>query len=205
MALPAGAGGTIRSFHTTRLHDERHLPARGERLHPPDRGCPRRGRPLRRDRDALPPGAQRVPPHRARQGHLPRLRHRPGVRGPLPSPLRRHEPGDGGHGVRGGHPARHPLARLRLGRAPVLRLRLLRAHVRVRAGADPEGTRLRRLADRGADPRGRGNRHRRRASRARTGTGPWRRTSISSSACVPGSSPTAPTCCARRSTWPRPT
>ncbi len=33
----------------------------------------------------------------------------------------------------------------------------------------------------------------------------WRRTSTCSAACAPASSPTAPTCCARRSTWRRPT
>ena len=36
-------------------------------------------------------------------------------------------------------------------------------------------------------------------------SGPWRRTSTCSRGCAPASSRTAPACCARRSTWPRPT
>ena len=82
-------------------------------------------------RHPLPAGAERLPPHRSRQVHLPQLRHRPGVRRPLPPALRRHQPHEGGAGVHRRHPGRRALARVRLGRAPVLRLRLLRAALRV--------------------------------------------------------------------------
>ena len=95
-------------------------------------------------RHALPARAQRLPPHRARQGDLDRLRPRPGVRRDLPPPVRRHQPGEGGGRVRRGDPGGHALARLRLGAAPLLRLRLLRAALPVGGGADPPRPRLRR-------------------------------------------------------------
>jgi glutaminyl-tRNA synthetase len=56
--------------------------------------------------------------------------------GPLSPALRRHQPGDRGARVRRGDPGRREVARLRLGRAPVLRQRLLRAAVRLRGRAD---------------------------------------------------------------------
>ncbi len=65
--------------------------------------------------DPLPARAQRLPAHRARQGHLPRLRPRRGAGRPLPPALRRHQPHQGEPGVRRRHHARRPLARLRLG------------------------------------------------------------------------------------------
>ena len=91
-------------------------------------------------RHALPSRAQRLPPHRPRQVDLPELRHRRGVRRPLPPALRRHEPGQGGAGVHRLHRDRRALARLRLGRAPLLRLGLLRAALRVgRATSSADG------------------------------------------------------------------
>ena len=92
---------------------------------------------------AVPARAQRLPPHRARQGDLDRLRPRPGVRRDLPSPLRRHQSRQGGGRVRRRDPGGRALARLRLGPAPLLRVRLLRAALPVGGGADPPGPRLR--------------------------------------------------------------
>ena len=74
-------------------------PARATRLHPRDRRRGHRGRPDRGTRHPLPARAQRLPPHRPRQVDLPQLRHRRGVRRPLPPPVRRHQPDQGGAGV----------------------------------------------------------------------------------------------------------
>jgi len=65
----------------------------------------------------------------------------------LPSALRRHQPREGGAGVHPVHPAGCPVAGLRLGRAQVPCLGLLRAALRLCRGADPpwEGLRGRRL------------------------------------------------------------
>ena len=95
-------------------------------------------------RHAIPARAQRLPPHRPRQGDLDRLRPRPGIRRDVPPPLRRHQPRQGGGRVRRSDPGGHPLARLRLGSAPLLRLRLLRAALPVGGGADPPRPGLRR-------------------------------------------------------------
>ena len=103
-------------------------------------------------RHAVPARAQRLPPHRARQGDLDRLRPRAGVRRDLPPALRRHQPRQGGRRVRRGHPGGRALARLRLGPAPLLRLRLLRAALPVGGGADPPRARLRRRPLRRGDP-----------------------------------------------------
>ena len=92
------------------------------RLHPRHRGRGPRVGPRHEGRHPLPARAQRPPPHRPRQVHLPRLRRRGRVRRPLQPPVRRHEPAQGGAGVHRRHPGRHPLAGLRLGREPVLRV-----------------------------------------------------------------------------------
>ncbi len=154
-------------------------------------------------RHALPARAQRLPPHRPREVDLPELRHRAGVRRPLPPALRRHEPGQGGAGVHRLHRGRRPLARLRLGRAPLLRLGLLRAALRV--GRPPHQGRqgLRRRPLRRGDPRAPRHAHRARHARARGATARPRRASTCSSACAPASSRTGRACCAPRSTWPR--
>ena len=59
--------------------------------------------------------------------------------------------------------------------------------------------------ERRRDPRAPRHVHRAGHARARGATGRPRRTSTCSRACAPASSPTARACCARRSTWPRPT
>src|SRR3989304_2234481 len=84
---------------------------------------------------ALPPRAERLPPHRSRQIDLPELRHRKGFRRGLPSAVRRHEPGDRGHEVRRGDHARRAGAGVRLGGKSVFRLGLLRATLRIRGPA----------------------------------------------------------------------
>ena len=118
-----------------------------KRLHPRDRrersgvGQARRPR-----RHALSARAERLPPHRPRQVDLPELRHRRGERGRrLPPALRRHQSQRRGGGVRRVDQGGRALARLRLGRAPVLRLGLLRAALRLRRPADRgrQGLRLR--------------------------------------------------------------
>ena len=121
----AGASPPV-SIQTPDLDRER------ARLHPRDR----RRRPARRPassprRHALPARAQRLPAHRPRQVDLPELRHRQRVRRPLQPPVRRHEPGQGGAGVHRRDRGGRPLARLRLGRAPVPRVGLLRAALRL--------------------------------------------------------------------------
>ena len=68
-------------------------------------------------RDALSARAERLPAHRPRQGDLRRLRPGAGVRRHLQPALRRHQPDHRGRRVRRGDPGRHPLARLRVGRA----------------------------------------------------------------------------------------
>ena len=112
----------------------------------------RDGRAHRR-RHPVPAGAQRLSPHRPRQVDLPELRHRRRVRRPLPPPVRRHEPAQGGAGVPRRDPGRRALARLRLGRAPVPRLRLLRAAVRLGGPPHPQRRRLCRRPVRRRDPR----------------------------------------------------
>ena len=133
---------------------------RRRRLHPRHR----RRRPRRRQaqprRHPLPPRAQRLPPHRPRQVDLPQLRDRPREpRRPLQPALRRHQPDHRRPRVRRGDPARRPLAGLRVGR-PLLRLRLLRAVLRLGGGADRRRQGLRRQPLRGGDPRLPRHRHR---------------------------------------------
>ena len=197
-----GAARTARV--TSRTGADEPNESRAPQLHRGDhrRGPSRAGK-LRRPRaHALPARAQRLPAHRPRQVDLPQLRHRRGVRRPVQPALRRHQPDQGGGGVRRVDQRGRPLARLRLGRPAVLRLGLLRAALRVGRAADPQGQGLRLRPDRRRDPRV--PRH---ADRARPGQPvprplASRRTSTCSGACARASSPTAPACCARRSTWP---
>ncbi len=85
-----------------------------------------------------------------------------------------------------------------------LRLRLLRAALRVGRRPHQEGRGLRLRPDRRPGPRIPGHREQGRAGRAPTGTAPSRRTSTSSPGCGPASSPTARRPCGPRSTWPTP-
>ena len=75
----------------------------------------------------FPARAQRLSAHRSLQGAVHRLRHRGEVRRSVQPAHGRHQPGQGGRGVRRRHPGGYPLARLRLGRPVFLRLGLLRA------------------------------------------------------------------------------
>ena len=134
---------------------ERRQPShsRAERFHPRDRRRRRaRGQGLG-GRHPLPARAERLPPHRPPQVDRAQLRDRAGVRRALPPALRRHQPDQGGAGVHRRDPAGHPLARLRLGRAPLLRLRLLPAALRLGRAPDPDRQRLRRRPLRRRDPR----------------------------------------------------
>ena len=60
-----------------------------------------------------------------------------GIRRALQPALRRHQPGQGRAGIHRRHQARRALARLRLGRAPLPRLRLFRAALRLGRAPDP--------------------------------------------------------------------
>ena len=174
------------------------------RLHPHDHHGGREGREARRTcGHAVPARAERLPPHRARQVDLPQLRRRRGVRRHLQPAVRRHQPHQGRRRVRRVDPGGRALARLRLERRAALRVRLLRDALRVRRSPDRAGQGVRRQPDRRRDPRLPRHADRARAGRARTAIGRSRRTSISSRGCAPGSSTTARTCCARRSTWRR--
>ena len=110
--------------------------------------------------DALPAGAQRLPAHRPRQVHLPQLRHRPGVRRTLPPALRRYQPHQGGAGVHRRHRGRRALAGLRLGQAPLPRLRLLRDALRVGRAPDRGRQGLRGRPEPGGDAGEPGHPHR---------------------------------------------
>ena len=151
----------------------------------------------------FPPGAQRLPAHRPRQVDLPQLRHRRRVRRPLPPALRRHQPGQGGAGVHRRHRGGRPLARLRLGRAPVPRVGLLRAALRVGRPPDRARQGLRRRPVGRRDPRAPRHADRAGPQLALARDGPSRRASTCSRGCAPASSRTAHACCARRSTWRR--
>ena len=76
-----------------------------------------------------------------------------GVRRPLQPALRRHQPAQGRAGVPRRDPGRRPLAGLRLGRQPLLRVRLLRAALRVGGRADPCRQGVRRRPHGRRDPR----------------------------------------------------
>ena len=125
----------------------------GAGLHPRHRAGRPGGGPAQDRGDALSAGAQRLPAHRPRQVDLPQLRHRPGVRRPLPPALRRHQPDQGGAGVHRRHRARRALARLRLGQAPLSRVRLLRAALRLGRAPDQGRQGLRRRPEPGGDAR----------------------------------------------------
>ena len=140
--------------------DDRRLPhspcgrrARAARLHPRDRPRRHRRGADHGARHALPARAERLPPHRAREVDRPQLRHRQRVRRHLQPPVRRHEPGQGGAGVHRRDHGRRPLARVRLGRQPVPRQRLLRAAVRLGGPPRPDRQGVRGRPDRGRDPR----------------------------------------------------
>ena len=107
------------------------------RFHPRHRGGRSGGRPPQERGDALSPRAERLPAYRARQVDLPQFRHGAGVRRPLPPALRRHQPDQGGAGIHRRDRARRALARLRLGRAPLSRVGLFRAALRLGRGPDP--------------------------------------------------------------------
>ena len=180
-------------------------PPRPARFHPRDR----RRRPARRQAWRPRPHpvsarAERLPAHRPRQVDLPELRRRRTSSAALCN-LRFDDtnPDQGRRRVRRVDPGGRALARVRLGRADVLRLGLLRAAVPLRRAADPRRPGLRRQPDGRRDPRV--SRHADRAGPEQPVPRPRRstRTSTCSGACGPASSPTARTCCARRSTWRR--
>ena len=114
-----------------------------------------RQRALRRPRDhALPARAQRLSPHRPRQGDLDRFRHGSGVRRPVQPPLRRHQPDEGEPGVR----RRRSCDDIRWlgfdwGEHLYSRQRLLRAALPVGRAAHPGRQGVRRRSQRRADPR----------------------------------------------------
>ncbi len=146
----------------------------------------RRGRPrdeqMGRPRaDALSAGAERLSAHRPRQEHLPELRPRPGVRRQVQPALRRHQSDQGRGGIRRVDPGGRALAGLRVGRPAVLRLRLLRAALRVGRPADQGGQGLRLRPDGRPDARAIAARSPRRARTARIATAASRRISTCSS------------------------
>ena len=101
-------------------------------------------------------------------------------------------------------PGRRPLARLRRGTSSrCYASDYFEQLYECAVAADHEGQGVRRQPDRRRDPRV--PRHADRAGHGQpvSRSRPSRRTSICSAACAPASSPTARTCCARRSTWPR--
>ena len=104
-------------------------------------------------RHPLSAGAERLSAYRPRQVDLPQFRHRRGVRRPLPSALRRHQPDQGGAGIYRRHRARRALARLRLGQAPLPRLGLFRAALRLGRAPDPRRQGLCRRPVAGGDAR----------------------------------------------------
>ncbi len=101
--------------------------------------------------------------------------------------------------------ARRALAGLRLGRPPLPRVGLLRAAVRLGRPPHRARPRLRRRPVGRRDPRDARHAHRHRARDRPGATARWTRTSTCSRACARASSRTGRECCARRSTWPRPT
>ena len=131
---------------------------------------------------ALSARAQRLPAHRPCQVDLPELRHRRRVRRQVQSALRRHQPREGRAGVRRFDHGGRALAGLRLGRPAVLRLRLLRAAVRVGRGADQGGQGLRLRSDRRRSRASIAARSPSRARKAPIAIAPSKRTSICSSA-----------------------
>ena len=84
---------------------------------------------------------------------------------------------------------------------PLPRERLFRLHVSRRRGADRRRPRLRRRAERRRDARATAATSTRPAPTARSATARPPRTWRAFARCATASSPTAPPCCARRSTW----
>ena len=111
------------------------------------------GRFGRADPHALPARAQRLPAHRARQVDLPQLRHRHASSAARCN-LRFDDTNPFTEDIKYVDAIKRDMrvARLRVGRR-VLRQRLLRAAVRHRRVAGREGQGVRRLAERGGDPR----------------------------------------------------
>ena len=141
---------------------------------------------------------------RPRQVDLPEFRDRAGFRRPLSSTLRRHQPDQGRAGFIDAILAdvrwlgfgwvctcttpRITSSSCMTGRnTSLVWLRLCRRHAALRHA------RPARHADRA------------RLEQPLPGRGRWRRTSTCSTACGRANSPTAPACCARRSTWRRAT
>ena len=77
----------------------------------------------------------------------------------MPPALRRHQPDEGGRGIRRGHPAGRPVARLGLGGTPVLRFRLFRENARVCRSAHPRRQGLRGRSFGGGGPASPGDPH----------------------------------------------
>ena len=109
------------------------------------------GRFGRKGGDTVSSRAQRLHAHRPRQVGLDQLRAGRGERRSLPPSVRRHQSSYRGPGVRRGVPAGHPVAGVRLGRAPLLHVRLLREAVRVRRTARRGGQGLRMRSEPGGD------------------------------------------------------
>ena len=103
-------------------------------------------------RDTFSARAERLPAHRPRQEHLPQLWPRQRVRRHLQPALRRHLSHDRGRRVRRLDPGGRALARIRV-EPSLLRLRLLRAPVRLRRRADQAGQGVRRQSLGRRDPR----------------------------------------------------
>ncbi len=120
-----------------------------ERFHPPDRRRRRAHREARRPRrHALSARAERLPAHRPRQVRSASTSARARVSAASATcasttPIPTKEDVEYVDSIK----RRRALARLRLGRHALLRLRLLRAALRVRGAADPDGQGLRRQPD----------------------------------------------------------
>jgi hypothetical protein len=149
--------------------------------------------------DPVPAGAQRLPPHRARQVDLSSTSASPRSSAALQPALRRHQPRRRGPRVRRRDHRRHPLARLRARRRGA-RQRLLRPALRVGRGAGRQGPRPTSTTRTPRRSRPSGAASASRASRARSATARRRRTSACSARCATAPSPTARRCCGPRST-----
>lgn len=88
--------------------------------------------------DPFPARTERLPAYRTRQEHLHQLRTGEEIRRQVQPALRRHEPRQGGRRIRRFDQARHPLARLRLGRR-ALCVGLFRPALRLGRGPHQKG------------------------------------------------------------------